>query len=151
MSSFRLYPLPQSKLESIRPLLACAQEEMNLKERGDIQVCFERIEAGYVSRSMAVYVDNVEDPKHCLILATWPGIVTKGLLVAVILIYSMPNFRGDQEIVSTMMRTIENFAQIHGADSILGSSWKYLGARPIDSLWTSHGYVEQETTYVKIL
>lgn len=149
--SFRLYPLPQSKLENLRSLFEQAQKEMNLAERGDVQAGLERIDAGYISRSMAVYVDDVEKPSHCIVLATWPGIVTKGLLVAVILIYSLPEARGNTEAINVMMSTIENFAKLNGAECILGSSWKYLGARPIDSLWTSHGYVEQETTYVKLL
>lgn len=151
MSNFRLYPMPQSKFMNLRELLDTAAKEMNLTERSSWDAWLQRMNAGYAAQYMAIYVDDVETPKHVLILANWPGMVTKGTLTAVVLIYSHPEQRGDPKTAATLMHTIENYARINGSTSILGSSWTYLGNRPIDSLWKAYGYVEQEITYVKLL
>lgn len=147
----RLYPLPQSKLENIRPILEASRVELNMTERGDVEVGLERIEAGYIGQYMGVYVDNIENPKHCTVIANWPGIVTRDSIAAVILIYSVPEERGNKEALAALLTTVENFARYHGAGCILGSSWQFRGARPIDVMWLANGYELQETTYVKIL
>ncbi len=150
MSDFRLYPVPQSQLGVLAKLLESARKEMKMEKRSDVGYTLARVEDGYSTRSMAAYVDSLESPKHCLILATWPGIVTSGMVAVVVLIYSLPQERSP-ETAKVMMQTVENFARLNGANSILGSSWLYGCDKPIDSLWKSNGYVEQETTYVKLL
>jgi hypothetical protein len=151
MSDFRLYPVPQGKLGCLEKLLETARKEMKVEKRSDVSYILARVEDGYSSRSMAAYVDSLESPSHCLILATWPGIITKGVIATVVLIYSLPEVRGNKEVLKTLMSTIENYARLSGADTILGSAWKYGCESPIDSLWKKYKYVEQETTYVKLL
>lgn len=147
----KLVPLPQAKFESLRPVLDASREELNMLERGDTDIGLERIEAGYNGEYMGVFVDDVDNIKHCVVLAMWPGIVTKHFICAVVFIYSAPEVRGRRDAVRALTETIDQFAISHGAGCILGSSWKYRGARPTDRFWTSNGYEIQETTYVKVL
>lgn len=151
MSDFRLYPVPQNKLSCLEALFNSARIEMKMEKRSDPAYTLARVEDGYDTRSMAAYVDSLQDPKHCLVLAILPGIVTNENIAVVILIYSAPEHRNNPDAVKALMETIENYARHERANSIMGSSWKYGCKRPIDSLWTSHGYTEQETTYVKLL
>ena len=148
--SFKLYPLPHSKLANIRGIFTMAKEELR-NDRADIDEVLAAIDCGYDSRRMAVYVDDINSPNHCLVLALMPGIATKGMLVTVLLIYSKPEGRTNPDIVPAMMNTINNYATFNGAKAILGSAWKYKGARGIDSLWLANGYEIQETVYVKTL
>jgi hypothetical protein len=150
MSNFKLYPVPQSKLYIVKDLLTKAKDELK-NDRADVDESLAAVENGYTNKRMGVYVDDLVSPKHCLILALMPGLATKGMLVTVLLIYSVPEERGRADIIDAMMFTIDNYATLNGATDILGSSWKYKGARGIDSLWLSRGYEIQETVYVKTL
>lgn len=150
MSDFKLYPLPQSKLHIIRDLLVTAREELH-GEHSDVDEFLSAVKHGYSNKRMGVYVDDLVSPKHVLVLALMPGIVIKGMLVTVLLIYSRPEFRGRKEVTSAMMLTIDNYAAFNGATAILGSAWKYKSSNGIDSLWLSNGYEIQETVYVKTL
>jgi hypothetical protein len=67
------------------------------------------------------------------------------------LIYSVPEERGNQEALDAMHLTIDTYAAIHGAEAIMGSSWKFRGSRSIDNMWLGRGYEVQEATYVKLL
>lgn len=151
MSDFRLYPVPQSKLGCIEPLFKAAAKEMGLSKRVDPLYSLARLEEGYDNRSLAAYVDSLESPSHCLILSNYQGQVLKGTIAFVRLIYSLPEKRGDRGIIKTMMATIENYARLHGAISVSGSSWKLSGGLHIDALWKSFGYTEQEVIYTKQL
>ena len=147
----RLYPLPQSCLESLRPILQALQVEQNMLDRTDLDVTFERLEEGYLNRVMSAYVDNVDTPKHCLILGNFPTLFTRDRYASVLLIYSAPEERGNREALKALMETIENFARLHGLPTVKASSWKYRGSRAIDVLWKRHGYEVQETVYMKSL
>ncbi len=153
MSNFRLYPVPQSQLSCVEKLLETARQESGpkMQKRMDVKYTLARVEDGYDSRRMAVYVDSLENPNHCLILAHWPGIMTKEDLVAVLLIYSSPEHRGNPEAVKTLLDTIESYAKISGADAVVGGAWLYDYDVNIESLWKSRGYVDQEKVFVKML
>lgn len=147
----KFYPLPQSKLSNIQKILATADAELVSQRGTSVEHVMSSVEKGYNNRTVGVYVDDLEDPKHCLILALVPGFYVEGLMVVVLLIYSVPEERGNKEALDTMHLTIENYAKIHGAETILGSSWVYKGSRGIDSMWQSRGYEKQEVAYVKLL
>ena len=102
------------------------------------------VEGGYLK----VLTDNLEDPKHCLILSCLPGMVHSGFLCIVNLIYSLPQHR-NQKMVDEMHAIIDDFAKAHKCEQILGSAWKYRGSRGIDSMWLGKGYEIQEVVYVK--
>lgn len=147
----RFIPVPQEKIECIRPLLDRARIEMNMAGRSNVDIFIQRLHASYEARHGAVYVDSLESPKHCVVLMHWPGFVTVGTLVAVVLVYSLPEHRKGMGAAKGMHQAIEAFANSVGAQRIIGSSWVFKGARPIDSFWTSGGYELQEKTYVKDL
>lgn len=147
----RLYPLPHSKLANARPIFAQAHSELTMQPKATLDQAMSSVEKGYENRTVAVYVDDIEKPKHCLALALVPGFLVEGLMVVVLLIYSTPEERGNKEALDALHFTLENYARIHGAETIIGSSWKYKGSRGIDAMWKSRGYEEQEVTYVKLL
>ena len=145
-----LKPVPQSKLEGLLPFFEPICAELNATERITVKEWMEIIGRGYEGRYLDVYVDDFEDPKHCLVLCRMPGGVDRGVVTVVRLIYSKPDHRNDEDAVKTMMTTIDNYHKIHGTTAILASSWKFRGSRPIDSLWLDNGFEVQETTYVKL-
>lgn len=151
MSDFRLYPVPQSKLNCIESLCRSATREMGMSKLTDVAYSLARLEEGYNARVLAAYVDDLESPKHCLVMSQYQGITVKGIVAAVRLIYSLPEHRGDREVIKVIMETIESYARIHGAVTVSGSSWKLTGNLHIDELWKSFGYEEQEIIYTKKL
>lgn len=147
--SARLYPLPESKLDVVWPLLDRVAEEMDTPKLASADQLKQSIARGYENKIMAVYVDNLESPKHCLVLSVTPAVIYEGLVAMVHLVYSVPEERGLPDMTAAMHRTIENYAKFHKAGLILAASWKYGNSRPIDQFWTARGYQTQETLYVK--
>lgn len=147
----KMIPVPQSSLEALLPFFAPIIGEMNLTGRIDVREWMEVLGRGYLSKSLDVYVDSLENPKHCLVMSRMLGGVDRGIIAVVRLIYSVPEERGNREATELMLQTIDNYAKIHECSVVLASSWKYKGARPIDSLWIGNGFEVQETTYIKTL
>lgn len=146
----KLQPVPQSALESLAPFFEPIIPEMGLSDRIDIKDWIASLEVGYVGRYTDVYVDDLANPSHCLVLCRTLGGVDRGVITTVRLIYSKPDVR-TKENTDALLEVIENYAKIHGCSIILASSWKFKGSRPIDSLWLDQGFEIQETTYVKKL
>ena len=151
MSDFKLYPVPESLLDNIEPLFTTAHSEMVMQPKATVKQAMASVKNGYANRTLGVYVDSVTNPKHCLVLAHVPGVLIEGVMVVVMLIYSTPEERGRKDILDAMHLTIDSYARLHGAETIIGSSWKFRGSRGIDAMWKSRGYEEQEVTYVKLL
>jgi hypothetical protein len=147
----RLYPVAHSQIDKVKPLFAQAHSEMITQPRNTLEQALRSLEQGYENRTVAVYVDNLDSPKHCVALALVPGFMVEGLMVVVLLIYSIPEERGLKEVLDSQHMTIDNYAKIHGASTIIGSSWEYKGSRGIAAMWKSRGYEKQEVTYVKLL
>jgi hypothetical protein len=146
-----LKPVPESRLDVIRPLLQSSIEESGLAELSDVNDLMAKIQRGYGNRCMGVYVDDLEKPQHLLILAHMPGLATKALAAFILRIYTLPEARGDTAAFDVMLATAENYARLHGAESLMGSSWIFRGARDISALWKHYGFEPQENTFVKYL
>ena len=125
--SFRLYPLPESKLDNIRPLFDKMDAEMVTPKLANVDHVMRSVRAGYDSRTLSVFVDDVQEPKHGVMLTTVPSIWMEGLSVAVLWIYSTPEERGDKEKLDAMDdETLESiFKSVTPAD--------YTGQGPIDN------------------
>lgn len=149
--SFRLYPLPQSKIPVLREIIKARIEESNLTERSNVDDCLVKLDKGYDARYMAAYVDNVQDPKCCLIMSHFPGMATSGVLAHITLVYVAPEKRGDIETINVILATAENYAKFHKADTLVGTSWLYRGSKGTDDMWKRKGFEPQETIYVKHL
>jgi len=147
--SFRFYPVPESKIDGVLSLIARAHSEMDLPKLATLDQARKSLLIGYANKMIAAYVDDVNAPKHLVIVSNTPGVMFEGLIAFVHLIYSVPEERGKREVVDAMHLTIENYAKFHKAGSIIGSSWVYGKSKPIDVLWTSRGYVCQENVYYK--
>jgi hypothetical protein len=149
--SFRLYPVPETKISCVVPLIEQAHAEMDMPALATLEQAKRSLEAGYTNKTLAAYVDNLQEPKHLLILSAFPGLLIEGLVTIVHLIYSVPEARGDADIIKTFHSTVENFARFKGAGSIIGSSCVYGTSRPIDPMWKAQGYKQWETVYIKEL
>jgi hypothetical protein len=147
--SFRFYPVPESKIDNVIPLLTEAHGEMDLPKRATLEQARRSLLVGYSNKVLAAYVDDINAPKHLIILSITPGVMFEGLIAFVHLVYSVPEERGKREVLDAMHTTIDNYARFHNAGSIIGSSWVYGNSRPIDLMWTSRGYVCQENVYYK--
>lgn len=146
MSDFRLYPLPESKLDVISNIVKLAHMENNLGERCSVEEAMERLVQGYAARCAAVYVDDLSAPSSCLIL--WGGSL---IVVEVLLLYLAPELRADREARSVMRNTASNYARLNGADFVLGSSRANATDEWLSKLWLDDGFSETETFYVKKL
>jgi hypothetical protein len=151
MSNFRLYPVPESKLDNLKPILKKVAEDFDASRFKSPDVILQFLNAGYVNRSIDVYVDDVENPNHLLILAKVPSLWYNDMGVTVLLIFTVPEKRGDINILQTMLRTAESYAVIHGADYISGSSWVYRGHKGTDVIWKANDYTLAETVFTKHL
>lgn len=149
--SFRLYPLPQSKIPILRDIVKSRIEESNLTDRSNVDDCLVKLDRAYDGRVGAAYVDDVQSPKCCLIMTHFPGVVTTEILAHISLVYVAPEQRGNLRVVNTILTTAENYAKFHQADTLIGSSWLYRDSKSTDELWKRHGFEIQETIYVKHL
>jgi len=126
-------------------------EEANLVGKTTVEHCLAKLEEGYNARSMGAYVDSLESPSCCLIMAHFPGVVMMGTSAFILFAYASPEKRGTPGLFESIVSTAENYAKLNGASSVFGSSWLYKGCRGIDSLWKASGYEIQESVYVKHL
>lgn len=102
-------------------------------------------------RNLGVYVDNADNAQHCLIISHFPGLATQAITAHILLIYSVPEARGNTQAVDVMVATAENYARLHGAETLSGASWVYRGAKDIDALWQHYGFEPQERIFIKHL
>lgn len=144
-----LNPLPLTKVGNLKPLFEEAIEELNLSERTDTEFLLTRLKVGYAQRSIDAYVDNVDNPKHALVLEKSHGGVTKETLLEVRFVFSTASERGNEEAQEAFLSQIENYARIFSCDAILASAWAYRGSRRIDAFWVGAGFERQEVVYVK--
>lgn len=147
----RLIPLPESKLESLRPICERVKTEYSFGDTYSPEQAFLVVQSGYENRRLAVYVDNVDDIKHCVIMTHSVSMISEGVTAYVLFIYSVPEHRGSQESLDAMKQIVEGYAQVQGASKISGSSWVLFNHKSMDALWKKWGYQPQETVYSKFL
>jgi hypothetical protein len=148
-------PVPQQDLKTIvQPIFETRVGEANMEGRVVMEHLMKSLEGGYEARSMAAFVDDLTDPKGCLVLAVGNNVMTPAAVCVVRLIWVAPDLRrkpASARIVKDMMATLDAFARINECETIIASSWLYLGAEPIDELWCRQGFDLQEKVYVKVL
>lgn len=147
----RFYPVPESKIDKIFPFLEMFLSEMEVPKLMTLDHIKKTIVNMYSSKLMAAYVDDFNKPKHVLLLSTVPALFTEGLVTTVHLIYSLPEDRGNRDIVKAMHTTIDNYAKFTKAGKIVAGSWVFRGSRGIDPFWKRYGYEIQEKVYTKEL
>jgi len=147
----KLEPLPLNQLAKVEQVFIKAHAEHTLQHKATVEQAMRSMAVGYERRNTSIYMDDFDSPKHCLVLCHVPGVLVEGLMVIVMLIYTVPEERGNKESLNLLHQTIENYARIHGAETIIGSSWEYKGSRGIGPMWEAQGYEKQEITYVKLL
>lgn len=122
-----------------------------MSDRTYVGNLFTKLERGYTNRSMAAFVDDLENPRAALIMSLFEGLVTDDNYANIILIYVTPELRGDKNYGDALMKTAEAFARKAGANFLLGTSWLYKGSKGIDWFWKKRGFEPQETIYIKQL
>lgn len=140
--------LPQPQFFKLKGLFAQIIKEMNGPiTAAEAIVNFDRAaKANYLK----IFTDDFDNPKHCLIISFCPGMIHSGMLAIINMIYSSPQER-NQITLKAMLDISYNFADTNKCDAIIGSAWKYKGARGIDSMWINEGFEHQETVYIKYL
>jgi hypothetical protein len=147
----RLFPLLPDQFDCLIPLLAERLEESKLTAFSSPEYLLKKLTDLYSIRSAGVYVDDVTDPRHCLIMTHFPGMTLDRVVATINLIYTRPAFRGDTQAVDALYKTAENYARLNGADVLQGSSWLFDGSKRTDALWTKLGFSLQSVSYVKML
>ena len=146
-----LKPLPFSLLHKANAIIGKAYSELTMPPQYTLERGLETLREGYAYKTVAVYLDDFQDPKHCLSLMLLPqGTLFAGPLVVCMLIYSTPEERTPENL-DQLHLTLDSYAKIHKAGAISGSSWEYKDSRGIAPMWKARGYEKQETTYVKFL
>lgn len=146
-----LYPVPETKIGIVVPLLTQAHAEMDQPKLATLEQAKRMLASGYAQKTLAAYVDDISNPKHLVILSAIPSMTSEGVMVIVHLVYSVPEARGSVEVIKAIHKTIDGYAVAKMAGQILGTSWVYGNSKPIDALWTSHGYQKQSINYIKEL
>jgi hypothetical protein len=146
-----LKPLKKSQLACLRQVMLDRIKESNITERSNVDFCMGNLEKGYDGKYMGAYVDKVEDPEVVLIISHFPGMATFNIVAHINLIYVAPTKRGDASVVGVLLKTAENYAKFHGADSLIGTSWIYKGAEDTSKMWLASGFEPQEKIFIKHL
>lgn len=148
-----MIPIPQSRLsEVLTPIGESRRVESNAERLADVAYCISQIEEGYELRSVAAYVDNLDDPKSCLIVRVGKAWTHPAPVCGVMLLWVRPDHRSTSpELVADLFKTLDAFAALNACESISGSSWVYLGSQDMDALWCRYGYDLQEKIFIKPL
>jgi hypothetical protein len=149
--SIILKPLKKNQLSSLKKVFADRIKESNLQMRSTPELCLFNAERGYDGKYLGAYADSVEDPKVVLIMTHFPGMATFNMMAFINLIYIVPEKRGDADVVEVLLRTAENYARLNGADSVIGTSWIYRGAKDTSKMWIDAGFEPQEKIFIKHL
>lgn len=151
MSEFRLYPVPQSKLDNLTEICTRVGSEMNPLRAKDAKSMIALLHGFYTQGMMDVYVDDLENPSHMLVMSLTPSIWNNDIVATVLLIYSYPEARGDIDVLKAFMRTYTGYAMLKGATAISGSSWVLNGHKGTDAIWKADKFDHSETVYTKYL
>lgn len=146
-----MIPLPQTKVQKIKPLVEAFIRESNCEDRTTATHCLERLAQGYLMKTMDAYVDNVESPRQVIVFGRYPGMALKEDLIVVNFVYSVEEDRLKPETMAAFKEILGKYPQVHSADAILASSWVYKNSRGIDAFWRHLGFERQEIIYVKRL
>lgn len=146
-----MIPLPQTQIPKIKPLVEAFIAESACVGRTTAAHCLEKIAQGYLTKSMDVYVDNVDSPRRVVVFGRYPGLALKEDLIVVNFIYAVEEDRLKPETLSAFREILEKYPQVHQADAMLASSWVYRNSRGIDAFWRHLGFEKQEVIYVKRL
>lgn len=146
-------PIPQTKLhEVLTPIFEQRIAESNAEGRATVEHALTQLLAGYASLSISAFVDDLENPKSCLIVGLATSYALLGPMAVVHLLWVAPEHRGDAAAeIADMFKTAEGYASMNGALYIQGASWVYQGAEGMDALWGRQGFDLQEKVFVKLL
>lgn len=145
----KLHPIPQNKLINLAEIFKRRVEESHIEKRTTVGDLLLKLGRGYDNRMMAAYADDIDNPKACLIMSVFPGLVTDDNYANIILAYVVPELRGNKEYGDALIQVAEGYAKFHKASRLMASSWLYNGSKGIDGWLKKHGFAPQETIYVK--
>lgn len=146
-----LIAVAESQLGILDGIISARITEAKLEGRATLEDSKAKILEGYKNRSKGAYVDDLENPKHCLIVGYYKANITTENTMVVHLIYSLPEHRGDLRALAEIKSTMMALAEINGVDTISASSWIFKGCDPIDELWERFGFEPQEKVFIKFV
>lgn len=148
-----MIPIPQDRLpEILKPIYDLRVVESNFVHQAHFLHAMQYLDTGYELRNTAAYVDNLEDAKSCLIMHIGSSWVSPAPRAVCLMLWVHPDVRGHApELVKDMFATMEAFAKVNECETMVGSSWVYLGAQDTEGLWGRHGFDLQEKVFTKLI
>lgn len=146
-------PVPQNKLhELLGPIFASRIEETGMADRTSKEYLLTVASEGYVNRTAAAYVDDLEDPKSCLVVGIGKNLLMPAKLCFAYLFWIDPEERGKHpDKVADMINTMERWADLMECEEVSVASWVFRGSEGIDAFWKQKGFEKQEVVYMKNL
>lgn len=150
-----MIPVPQDRLNDVVfSILKEGIEEVGLGGRTSAEYGVQNIEKGYEARTLAAFVDDLEDPKSLLVVAVGRGPVLDETTAIIYRIWVRPDMRALREgvtLLRDMHETVNAYATQNSCATQTGGSWVFRGSPCIGKMWERFGYEIQEITYVKLL
>jgi hypothetical protein len=138
----------REEIFKLRGIFTQIIKEMNGRLSADEAIV--KFDRAYQGEYLKIFTDDIDNPKHCLILAVYPGMVDSGFICVNIMRYSDPDHRSPSAN-NIMEATAAAFGKKYHCEGMLGSSWVYKGSMDTSAAWLSQGYKPQEHVFYKAL
>ncbi len=151
-----MIPVPKNKIrEIVGPILRGQSEQYAVGSPEDVEHMLKSLDACFEAKTMFSYVDDLENPKTCLICGYHFSLMFAGTHISGFLLWVAPELRNTKQgfkKVEEMMTTLQDFGQMFQAKTVTVSSW-LLGSTVPNSkkLWQRFGFESQELVLSKKL
>jgi hypothetical protein len=151
MSNFVMRPMPEDKLDNLQGIFARRFEEVKTSRRLDTDTLLDVLKAGYRSRVMDCYVNDVINPTHFVVITKLYTFWDNNPHALVNAIYIDKELRGNSENLDVIFSTIDNYAKIYGMDRVIGAVPVDDDKQPRSLMWEKAGYSPLELSYFKFI
>ncbi len=146
-----LVPLPESKIENLKPLITTMFSEGDLSEFTSEKNFIEAIKRGYQVQGLDAYVDSLDTPTTLIVLLVFYSAWYDNVVLSVMSRYTAPDKRGSKADVIAGNKLINAYAKVKGAGLIMaGSRTAYLDGAA-ERMLEKDGFKHVESTHVKIV
>lgn len=149
-----MIPVPKSQISSVvAPILKSQAEQYEIGGPEDVAHMVKNMETCYDDKTMAAYVDDLQDPRACLLCGYHFSMMFKGVHVSAYLVWLSDELRNTKEglkQVKEMLKTLEDYGRLFNAKSVMVSSWLFKNKGPnSQKLWPRFGFEPQELVMSK--
>lgn len=147
----KFFPLPESKLPNLKPLIAQMFQEGDLSEFTNETNFLTALQSSYHNQLIDAYVDDVESPGTLIVLLAHHSVWYDTNIVSVMSRYTVPEKRGDKDRVLASNELINNYAKLKGARLIMAGSRTAYPEGAAERVLEQDGFRHVESTYIKKL